>query len=290
MSKKKLVSLCLVVALVLTAAIGGTMAYFTDVSDDVENTFAIGDIDIELTETAGVKDGNTVVQDIKEGVNGYSYSNLMPSYEIVKTPVVTNESDNNDAYVRVFITMNNYVAINEAIDAVYEKGTTEDEKVASTQPKYDEIFDNWGIQHRKIFDGKTYLRGWMKKTEEQVLFVDYVRSPAKEYQFDLRNTFQTNDEKATPSAQLSSTQTGYYKKALDNDSRTYILYLKLDPGESYTLFNGLNVPAEFNAAQMEMFKGLKINVYADAIQTAGFDTPEDAFNALEDAHPLGWWN
>lgn len=45
MNKKKLVSLCLVLALLLTVAIGGTMAYFTDTEAD-ENVMTIGKVDI----------------------------------------------------------------------------------------------------------------------------------------------------------------------------------------------------------------------------------------------------
>lgn len=47
--KKKIVSLCLVVALAATAVIGGTLAYFTD-NDDASNTFELGGVDITLTE------------------------------------------------------------------------------------------------------------------------------------------------------------------------------------------------------------------------------------------------
>lgn len=286
MSKKKLVSLCLVVALVLTAAIGGTMAYFTD-QDQVKNVFAIGDLDIELTETVDVqdKDGESVEGLVEETNDGASYTGLMPSYKIVKTPVVENTGDN-DAYVRVFITMNNYLDINNALDEVYEK---QGETVI--QGVYDNVFDGWGIQHNKGVVGKHVLRGWMSKTiDKNLLYVDYVRCPADKYQYDPSNTFQSDEEITAGTYAQLFTENGYYNDALDNDARTYILYLKLAPGESYTLFNGLNVPADFNAAQAAMFEELKINVYADAIQTVGFDTAIDAFNALEAEHHLGWWN
>ena len=47
--KKKILSLCLVVALAATAIIGGTLAYFTD-KDQASNTFELGGVDITLTE------------------------------------------------------------------------------------------------------------------------------------------------------------------------------------------------------------------------------------------------
>lgn len=48
--KKKIMSLCLVVALAATAVIGGTLAYFTD-TDAETNVFTTGKVDIDLEET-----------------------------------------------------------------------------------------------------------------------------------------------------------------------------------------------------------------------------------------------
>lgn len=48
--KKKIVALCLVIALAATAVIGGTLAYFTD-TDEETNTFTLGNVEIDLKET-----------------------------------------------------------------------------------------------------------------------------------------------------------------------------------------------------------------------------------------------
>ena len=47
--KKKIVSLCLVVCLLATAVIGGTLAYFTD-TDEADNVMTIGSVNIEQIE------------------------------------------------------------------------------------------------------------------------------------------------------------------------------------------------------------------------------------------------
>lgn len=47
--KKKILSLCLVVALAATAIIGGTLAYFTD-TEQVTNTMVIGNVQINIDE------------------------------------------------------------------------------------------------------------------------------------------------------------------------------------------------------------------------------------------------
>ena len=48
--KKKIIALCLIVALAATAVIGGTLAYFTD-TDEETNTFTMGNVRIDLKET-----------------------------------------------------------------------------------------------------------------------------------------------------------------------------------------------------------------------------------------------
>lgn len=47
--KKKIVALCLVLALAVTAIAGATMAYFTDI-DQEKNSFTVGGVDIDLVE------------------------------------------------------------------------------------------------------------------------------------------------------------------------------------------------------------------------------------------------
>lgn len=68
--KKKTLALFLALALVLVGIIGGTMAWLTDTTDEVVNTFTDSDIDITLAETTG--------EDYK----------MVPGYTISKDPKV----------------------------------------------------------------------------------------------------------------------------------------------------------------------------------------------------------
>lgn len=89
MNKKKILALCLIVCLLATAVVGGTLAYFTD-SDEATNTFTVGNVDIDLTEPkweAGGKD---------EAVDAY------PGEALAKDPTVTNNG-NNPCFVRVSV-------------------------------------------------------------------------------------------------------------------------------------------------------------------------------------------
>ena len=73
--KKKVLSIVAVV-LVLCCAIGGTLAWLTDKTDPVVNTFTVGDINIELTESENLDlkmvPGNTIIKDPKVTVKANS--------------------------------------------------------------------------------------------------------------------------------------------------------------------------------------------------------------------------
>jgi len=47
--KKRILAIALVVCLLATALVSGTLAYFTD-TDDATNTFTVGNVSIDLTE------------------------------------------------------------------------------------------------------------------------------------------------------------------------------------------------------------------------------------------------
>lgn len=87
MNRKKLVSLCLVLALLVTAAVGATFAYFTD-SDSATNEFTLGNVQIDLEEPAW--------EGPLEGV--------VPGVAYEKDPYVKNVGVN-DAWIRVDVTV-----------------------------------------------------------------------------------------------------------------------------------------------------------------------------------------
>ena len=73
--KKKTLALFLALALVLGGVIGGTMAWLTDETPGIVNTFTDSDIEITLTETGAENNAN-------------SYK-MVPGYTISKDPKVT---------------------------------------------------------------------------------------------------------------------------------------------------------------------------------------------------------
>ena len=98
MNKKKIVTVCLVVALLAVCAIGGSLAYFTD-TDTKDNTFTGGNVNIELTETEWVED---------------SIAN--PGVAVDKNPIVKNIGEN-EAWIRVNVTISDAAAFKAAMKA-----------------------------------------------------------------------------------------------------------------------------------------------------------------------------
>lgn len=80
--KKKLLASVVAIALVACCVIGGTLAWLTDKTDSITNTFTVGNVDLTLTETTS---------DYK----------MVPGNTIAKNPTVTVTAGSEDCYVFV---------------------------------------------------------------------------------------------------------------------------------------------------------------------------------------------
>ena len=85
--KKKIVALCLIIALLAIALIGGTMAYFTDTKAQ-DNVFTVGNVKIQLTEPNWVE---------ADGTDTY------PGQVLPKDPTVENIG-RNPCFLRIQVT------------------------------------------------------------------------------------------------------------------------------------------------------------------------------------------
>ena len=120
--KKKIVALCLCVALAVVAIGGASLAYFTD-TDEATNTFTAGGVKIDLIEQQVNKDGtaledfeqNQVLMPIVGSAQGEKDDFGQPVAENYIDKIVTIENTGkSDAYVRA------YFAIPSALDDGYE--------------------------------------------------------------------------------------------------------------------------------------------------------------------------
>ena len=120
--KKKILVLCLVVALAVTAVVGGTLAYFTD-KDAATNTFTAGGVDIALIEQE--RDGHGGLQNFTQdqvlmpivgSAQGEKDELGQPLAENYIDKIVTiKNTGKSDAYVRA------YFAIPSALDDGFEE-------------------------------------------------------------------------------------------------------------------------------------------------------------------------
>jgi len=95
-TRKVLLMLCCALALV-GVSIGATLAYLTD-TETVQNTFTVGNVQIDLNETDVDNDGST---------KGNDY-HLVPGQTYVKDPTVTIKANSEPSYVRMFVTIQDY--------------------------------------------------------------------------------------------------------------------------------------------------------------------------------------
>ena len=131
--KKKLIAICLCVALAAVAVVGASLAYFTD-TKSATNTFTVGNVKIDLIESKLHRQGSGGTGDttiptptqpasgmkyLKDGVKAFTNDeikkdaetyatdylavkgqNMVPGKKIAKSPYVINTGAN-DAYIRI---------------------------------------------------------------------------------------------------------------------------------------------------------------------------------------------
>ena len=148
--KKKIVAICLCVALAAVAVVGASLAYFTD-TKSATNTFTVGNVKINLIESRFHREGNdnsgdTSIPDPTQTASGMKYvtdghkaftdaeikadaetyradylavkgANMVPGRGVAKCPYVVNTGAN-DAYVRIRVMVpsaanNDFVAVKD---------------------------------------------------------------------------------------------------------------------------------------------------------------------------------
>ena len=111
-SKALLLTLCAV--LLVAASVLGTMAYLTS-TDEVTNTFTVGQVKIKLDEAKANPDGSLVANADRVKANEYK---LLPGHTYTKDPMVTVLSGSESSYVKMTVT---FSKANE-LDAIFAPG------------------------------------------------------------------------------------------------------------------------------------------------------------------------
>ena len=89
--KKKSIAVVLALVLLVCCAVGGVLAWLTDTTDPVVNTFTVGNVDITLAES------------VDTDSNGAASFKMVPGQTIGKDPVVTVKAKSEDCWLFVKI-------------------------------------------------------------------------------------------------------------------------------------------------------------------------------------------
>lgn len=109
---KVLLTLLCAVALVATSVFG-TLAYLTS-TDEVKNTFTVGNVAIKLDEAKVDANGDAIAGAERVKANKY---HLLPGHEYDKDPTVTVLGGSEASYVRMLVTINEQADL----DAIFKK-------------------------------------------------------------------------------------------------------------------------------------------------------------------------
>ena len=256
--KKKITAIFLCVALLATAIVGASLAYFTD-TDNQTNTFTVGNVKIDLIEKE--RDGNGGTKDFTQGKKLYPIVGSaqgekdalgMPTAKNYVDKMVTIENTGSEkAYIRA------YFAIPSALDDGYETfnagmnvlhfnfgNKVVDGTVTSTEgAEWIWTHDNKWNYYETDIDGIKY----------NVYFADY---------------YQAVDAGATTEQLVQGV---YLDKTFDiKDGKCYAF------GEEVTLDEGWD------------WDNVSCPVFAVACQAEGFDNATDAITAAFGANYNPW--
>ena len=238
-TKALLMSLCAV--LLVAASVLGTMAYLTD-SEEVNNTFTVGNVAIKLDEAKVDENGTQVVD--KDGnpvarVTRNAYK-LLPGHTYVKDPTVTVLTPSVESYVRMKVTFNNA----DKIIAL------------CTDPE---------------FEGE--VTG-VENAFPLIRMVNFVKANAAKWDGIIPDNMVDTEDMLANSK--------YFVKGTDNTLTYYFYYngtVAARDGNVVlpTLFDSIKVPEWATNDQLKALQGFEINVVAEAIQADGFTDAADAW-------------
>lgn len=242
-TKALLMSLCAV--LLVAASVLGTMAYLTD-SEDVKNTFTVGNVAIKLDEAKVDDMGNLVKnQDgtLADRVTQNAYK-LLPGHTYVKDPTVTVLTPSVASYVRMKVTFNN---------------ATELIKIC-TDPEYaDEVT---GVENAYPL----------------IRMVKFVEANAAKWDGIIPDNMVETDEMLA--------QTKYFVADTTNNTLTYYFYYNETVAAPTadvvleTLFDSITVPEWVDGDQLQKLVDFQITAVAEAIQADGFKNADAAWAAF----------
>lgn len=247
--KRKIFTLCMVVALVAVAAVGGTLAYFQD-SDSATNVLVSGNVEILLHEDNGKVVDKSDLDNLPTDVlidDAYRADLLDQDFH----PGVTLEKDgwventgSNPAYIRMFVAYptNSVDVMTVNFDANIANTWTEDTSYTVDIDLTDDNADN---------------------AENFTVRVFVLNNPLA--------AGAVTEDTITSVTMLTTTEA-------EKNADGKIVYFDGAPAAGET-------PAKYVSADGD----IPVLLHAQAVQTTKFDTANDAFTAAFGAANQNWW-
>ena len=236
-SKALLLTLCAV--LLVAASVMGTMAYLTS-SDEVNNTFTVGNVKITLDEAKVNTDGTPVTPAERVKANEYK---LLPGHTYTKDPTVTVKAVSESSYVRMKVTFNNAAQI----------------IAMCTDPDFaDEIT---GVENafpliRMVNFVEANAAKWNGLVPDNMTEAEEMLGNTKYFAYD-----KAND---------TLTYYYYYTETVAAPTADVVLPV---------LFDSITVPEWVTGDQLAKLEGFEITAVAEAIQADGFANADAAWAA-----------
>lgn len=202
---KRILILALSLVLVATAVVSGTLAWLTDSTGPVTNTFSPANIDIDLTETFNAKSSASAT------ANDCWKADMIPGYTYTKDPVVTVKANSVDCYLFVeFKELNNaanYLTYDSTLDDTDSgwtqgTGTGEGKNGVPTNVWFREVTESANDQSWHLLkDDKVTINGTaVTKTYMDTLYGTNPTAQAPELVYTAYATqlYKDNTNKFTP--------------------------------------------------------------------------------------------
>lgn len=259
--KKKILSIALVVCIAITAIAGATIAYLTD-DDEATNTFTVGNVQIELVEQQRVvgNDGKptTTLENFKpdkillplvgsvQDDKTKDSLGLTTAANYVDKIVTVNNIGASDAYIRVI------VAVPAALD--WSDGPLHWNLGNKFNGATDETY-NAEVAVKCVHENAEITVNNEKYTDKYNIYTFTYKTPVE------GSVNSGAESTPVPFAAI----VGFY---LDSSVDNYVN----DNDKIVYTFNGEEIG-------YDLAKGVTVPVFAQAVQSAGFETAEDAFTA-----------
>ena len=243
--------------LLVSLSVGATLAYLTSTAD-VENTFTVGKVEIELDEAQVDKETGKAIEGAERTKTGNTEVRMVPGRLIDKDPTVTVLAGSEDCYVRVKVTVTvpnwKKSATGEPVidpDTGEEMIDTETGEVILGEPA---TFEEWATRLALNYILTRYETG-----------ID-------DAGFN-RNNWNVG---ATPIIDSENKTVTYVLNYKDNDRNIVEKNMDSNTGLPVdtvlpAVFTHIHVPAKLDKDDLAKLAGMSIKVVAEAIQAEGFE-------------------